>query len=209
MRPARDMLTSDGDADQDARARSRVRGVCGFLCRIVGWCAPTRGAALLSSEHAPPYVALKDHVAADATKDHWRAAYALAFGTDPMTGDPLEQALFRRMGVSWRSLWTMRQRLVLTALPIDERVAGALFQGERHAHDGQWARGQFCLCIRRSRYLGKTTPLWIRPFVTCPFCVPKANPTHAGSIRRDGRGRYPLWVRSLPPLFTIHFPIPI
>ncbi|AVK75259.1 hypothetical protein pqer_cds_837 [Pandoravirus quercus] len=72
--------------------------------------------------------------------DGWRRVYADAYGVDPESGDPLDHAILRRIGASWRFLWECRQ-------PISEvhHAPGAIVQGQCLMPNGDLVRGTFCV----------------------------------------------------------------
>ncbi|AJF97235.1 hypothetical protein TW95_gp0501 [Pandoravirus inopinatum] len=72
--------------------------------------------------------------------DGWRRVYADAYGVDPESGDPLDHAILRRIGASWRFLWECRQ-------PINDvpHAPGAIVQGQCLMPNGDLVRGTFCV----------------------------------------------------------------
>lgn len=73
--------------------------------------------------------------------DSWRRAYAAIYGVDSESGDPMDHATLRRIGASWRFMWTCRQPIAkVPATP------GAVVHGEWALPNGDLVRGAFCVC---------------------------------------------------------------
>ncbi|ATE82253.1 hypothetical protein psal_cds_906 [Pandoravirus salinus] len=70
--------------------------------------------------------------------DGWRRVYADVYGVDAESGDPLDHAILRRIGASWRFLWECRR-------PIAEapHTPGTTVQGQCLLPNGDLVRGAF------------------------------------------------------------------
>lgn len=80
----------------------------------------------------------------------WRRRYALSYGTDALSDVPLDHAVLLRLGATWRLLWSLRQPLCVDDTQ-SNRALGAKFDGECMLDDGTIVRGQYRLCLRRTK----------------------------------------------------------
>nr|UDO47344.1 hypothetical protein [Pandoravirus massiliensis] len=110
-----------------------------------------------------------DTVHADAKRDtdadSWHRAYANVYGIDSESGDPMDHAVLRRIGASWRFMWACRQ-------PIAEAptTPGAAVRGEWALPNGDLVRGAFCVCHLPSS-LEKDAPIPTGPALSCARVV--------------------------------------
>lgn len=73
--------------------------------------------------------------------DSWRRAYAAVYGVDHESGDPMDHAVLRRIGASWRFMWMCRQPIAdVPAIP------DAIVHGELALRNGDLVRGAFRVC---------------------------------------------------------------
>lgn len=109
-----------------------------------------------------------DHTADPAytvQADSWRRAYAAVYGVDRESGDPIDHAVLRRIGASWRFMWTCRQPIAdVPAMP------GAVVHGEVALPNGDLVRGAFCVC-RPPLASRQDAPVLSGPTLSCDRVV--------------------------------------
>ncbi|AVK77349.1 hypothetical protein pmac_cds_661 [Pandoravirus macleodensis] len=93
--------------------------------------------------------------------DSWRRAYAVVYGVDRESGDPMDHAVLRRIGASWRFMWTCRQPIA--DIPT---IPGAIVHGELALPNGDLVRGAFCVC-RLPLASEQDTPVPSGPTLSC------------------------------------------